>query len=126
MMKKGQHNWVDGCLDTNGDGHLTPEDGTIELVKKMTSAEKIAHWTKVFKHAGDRGIEVALFHWNVNVHGAKGHYGIEADQTNPKTIAYLRADVKELVLTYPAITTIGVCAGETDNEEPKVRSREQC
>jgi hypothetical protein len=119
MMKKGQHNWVDGCLDTNGDGHLTMEDGTIELVKKMTSDEKIAHWTKVFKHAGDRGIEVALFHWNVNVHGAKGHYGIEADQTNPKTIAYLREAVKELVLTYPAITTIGVCAGETDDEELK-------
>lgn len=119
MMKKGQHNWVDGCLDTNGDGHLTPEDGTIELVKKMTIDEKIAHWTKVFKHAGDRGIQVTLFHWNVNVHGAKGHYGIEADQTNPKTIAYMRAAVKELVLTYPAITAIGVAAGETDDEELK-------
>lgn len=117
MRKQGHYDWVDGCLDTNGDGHLTMEDGTIELVRKMTIDEKIAHWTKVFKHAGDRGIEVALFHWNVNVHGAKDLYGIEADQTNPNTIAYLRAAVKELLLTYPAITTIGVAAGETDDDE---------
>ncbi|MFC1652217.1 hypothetical protein ACFL3F_00715 [Planctomycetota bacterium] len=117
MMK--DHQWHDGCLDTNGDGKASPEDGTIELVRKMTIDEKIAHWKKVFKHAGDRGIQVTLFHWNVHMHGAKGKYGIEADQTNPNTIKYLRAAVKELVLSYPSITAIGVAAGECDDETLK-------
>lgn len=117
MMK--DHQWHEGCLDTNGDGKASPEDGTIELVRKMTIDEKIAHWKRVFKHAGDRGIQVTLFHWNVHMHGAKGKYGIEADQTNPHTIEYLRTAVKELVLNYPSITAIGVAAGECDDESLK-------
>lgn len=117
MMK--DHEWHDGVLDTNGDGHASPEDGTIELVKEMTIDDKIAHWKRVFKHAGDRGIQVTLFHWNVHMHGAKGKYGIEADQTNPQTIKYLRTAVKELVLSYPSITAIGVAAGECDDESLK-------
>ena len=82
----------------------------------MTIEEKIAHWKKVFQHAGDRGIQITLFHWNVFTYGATGKHGITTDQTDPDTIAYLRAAVKELVLNYPSITAIGVAAGENDNK----------
>jgi hypothetical protein len=47
-------------LDANGDGDVTPEDGTMTLVKRMTIAEKTAHWQQVFQHAEDRGIEIYL------------------------------------------------------------------
>lgn len=104
-------------LDANGDGEVTPEDGTMTLVKTMTMDEKIAHWKKVFQHAGDRGIEVQLFHWTVYVNGSEGKYGITPDQTNPKTIDYIRASVKEALLTYPQIKAIGVTSGEDDRRE---------
>ena len=111
--------WEDGDLDSNKDGIVDTNDDTLELVRKMTIDEKIAHWQKVFQHAGDRGIEITMFHWNVFTYGATGKHGITADQTNPATIAYLRAAVKELVLNYPSITAIGVAAGENDNERLK-------
>lgn len=104
-------------LDANGDGDVTVEDGTMALVKKMTIDEKIAHWIKVFQYAEDRGIEVYLFHWDVYVNSAEGKYGITADQTNPKTIAYVRASVKETLLTYPQIRGIGITSGEDDRRE---------
>jgi len=104
-------------LDANRDGDVTPEDGTITLVKKMTIEEKTAHWKKVFEYAEDRGIDIYLFHWDVYVNSAEGKYGITPDQTNPKTIAYVRACVKEALLTYPQIKGIGVCSGEDDRRE---------
>ena len=104
-------------LDANGDGDVTPEDGTMTRVKKMTIDEKIAHWKKVFQYAEDRGIEIYLFHWTVYVNQAEGKYGITADQTNPQTIAYVRACIKEALLTYPQIKGIGVTSGEDDRRE---------
>ena len=104
-------------LDANGDGDVTPADGTMTLVKKMTIAAKIAHWKKVFQYAEDRGIEIYLFHWDVYVNSAEGKYGITPDQTNPKTIAYVRASVKETLLTYPQIKGIGITSGEDDKRE---------
>ena len=108
--------WEEGYLDSNQDGVVDTNDDTLELVKRMTIEEKIAHWKKVFQHAGDRGIQITLFHWNVFTYGATGKHGITTDQTDPDTIAYLRAAVKELVLNYPSITAIGVAAGENDNK----------
>ncbi len=104
-------------MDKNHDGYLTVEDGTIELVKKITIDEKVEHWKKVFKHANDRGIDICLFSWTVFVGEAKGRYGITEDQSNPKTIEYVRACVKEALLTYPAIKGIGVTSGENDRRE---------
>ena len=69
---------------------------------------------------------ILLFHWDVYVNSAEGHYGITADQTNEKTIAYVRACVKETLLTYPQITGIGVTFGEDDRREldaPQTRPR---
>jgi len=104
-------------LDANKDGEVTPEDGTMTLVKKMTIDEKITHWKKVFQHAEDRGIEIYLFHWDIYVNSSEGKYGITPDQTNASTIAYVRASVKETLLTYPQIKGIGVTSGEDDRRE---------
>ena len=108
--------WEEGYLDSNQDGVVDTNDDTLELVKRMTIDEKISHWKKVFQHAGDRGIQITLFHWNVFTYGATGKHGITTEQTDPDTIAYLRAAVKEMVLNYPSITAIGVAAGENDNK----------
>ena len=86
--------------------------GVLEQVKKITIDEKIAHWQKVFNYAGDRGIEIYLFHWNVFTFGATGKHGITQEQTNPVTIDYLRKSVRQALLTYPQIKGIGVTAGE--------------
>lgn len=104
-------------LDANGDGEVTPEDGTMTLVKRMTVDEKLAHWKQVFQYAEDRGIDIYLFSWDVYVNSAEGKYGITPDQTNPNTIAYVRACVKETLLTYPQIKGIGITSGEDDRRE---------
>jgi hypothetical protein len=109
------------------DGILTPDHsnkfqdldfdkpGTIELVKKMSIEEKIAHWQRVFQYAEDRGIEIFLFHWNVFTFNATGKYGITQEQENPHTVEYLRKCVKQVLLTYPQITGIGLCVGENND-----------
>ncbi|OUW18224.1 MAG: hypothetical protein CBD18_03250, partial [Opitutales bacterium TMED158] len=104
-------------LDANKDGEVTPADGTMTLVKRMTIEEKIAHWQNVFQYAEDRGVDIFLFHWDIYVNGSEGKYGITPEQTNPKTIDYVRASVKELLLTYPQIKGIGVTSGEDDRRE---------
>jgi hypothetical protein len=86
------------------------------LGKKITIDEKIKYWQKVFQYAEDRGIEIMMVHWNVHLHGAVGKYGITNEQENPATIRYLRACARAMLLTYPQITGIGVCAGENDDK----------
>ena len=86
--------------------------GTLELVKKISIDEKIAHWQRVFNYAGDRGIEIYLFHWNVFTFGATGKHGITQKQDNPITIDYMRKSIRQALLTYPQIAGIGVTAGE--------------
>lgn len=88
---------------------------TLKLGKKISIDEKIQYWQKVFQYAQDRGIEIMMVHWNVHMHGAAGKYGITNEQDNPTTIKYLRACVRQMLLTYPQITGIGVCAGENDD-----------
>ncbi|MFC1653141.1 hypothetical protein ACFL3F_05425, partial [Planctomycetota bacterium] len=53
---------------------------------------------------------------NVFTYGATGKYGITPEQENPKTIEYLRKCIRQMLLTYPQITAVGVCAGENDDE----------
>ncbi len=84
----------------------------LKVVKRMTIDEKINFWRRVMQHARDRGIDVYFITWNVIVNAAEGKHGITAEQDNPKTIAYLRECVRELILTYPLLAGIGVTAGE--------------
>lgn len=90
--------------------------GTMNFVKKMSIDEKIDFWQKVFNYAADRGIEIFMVNWNVFTYNATGKYGITPEQENPATIEYLRKCVSQLLLTYPQITALGVCAGENDDE----------
>lgn len=90
-------------------------EGDLGLGKKISIDEKVEYWQQVFQYAQDRGIEIIMVHWNVHMHGAAGKYGITNEQDNPTTIEYIRACVRQMLLTYPQITGIGVCAGENDD-----------
>ena len=90
-------------------------EGALSLGKKISIDAKIKYWQQVFQYAADRGIEIMMVHWNVHMHGAAGQYGITNAQDNPATIKYIRACVREMLLTYPQITGLGVCAGENDD-----------
>jgi hypothetical protein len=127
--------WEQGMLDTNEDlgyrkdGDKILGDGFIDLDKLErvdgkdgipafdTIAAKVDHWKSVFKHAADRGISISIMHWNVYAHGAKGVDGIDESQDDAEFTRYLRHAVKQLILTYPQIETVGVAAGENDNED---------
>lgn len=117
LLKPRQPRDLFKSFDTDKNGAIEPQDGTIELVMKLSMDDKITHWKRVFQHAADRGIEIYLFSWNVFTHGATGKHGITQDQTNPKTIEYMRTLVREVLLTYPQISGVGVCSGENDREE---------
>lgn len=84
----------------------------LKVVRRMTIDEKIAFWRRVMRHARNRGIEVYFITWNVLTNGTQGKYGITNEQDNPRTIDYLRECTRELILTYPDLTGIGVTAGE--------------
>jgi len=84
----------------------------LKVVKRMTIEEKIDFWRRVMRHARQRGIEVYFITWNVLTNGTQGKYGITDEQDNPRTIDYLRECTRELILTYPDLTGIGVTAGE--------------
>jgi hypothetical protein len=82
------------------------------VVKKMTIDEKIKFWQKVMQYGKDRGIAFQWYTWNIFTHGTEGKYGIDDKQTNEKAIAYFRASVRELALTYPLLQGVGITAGE--------------
>lgn len=84
----------------------------LEIVRHLSIDDKIRFWRDVMQYAADRAIEVYWFTWNIFTFGATGKYGITPAQDNPATIAYFRASVRELVLTYPLLAGIGITAGE--------------
>jgi len=84
----------------------------LKVVKRMSIEEKIEFWRRVMRHARNRGIEIYFITWNVLTNGTQGKYGITDEQDNPRTIEYLRECTRELILTYPDLTGIGVTAGE--------------
>jgi hypothetical protein len=88
----------------------------LETVKTMSIGDKIRFWRDVMQYAKDRGIQVYVITWNIFTFGAEGKYGITKDQTNPKTIDYFRASVREMVRTYPLLAGIGITAGEQMEE----------
>ena len=110
------------------------------VLKPMTIEEKIAFWQRVMRYAKDRGIDVYFITWNIwmnslapagwyrsqeNLKGEAGLYGINNDQTNPRTIAYLRACVKEFILTYPDLAGIGFTPGENMQDRDDEFDREK-
>ncbi|MDZ7637007.1 MAG: hypothetical protein U5J83_01915 [Bryobacterales bacterium] len=97
----------------NGDDMVRPAMlERLETVRHIGIDEKIAFWRDVMQYAKDRAIEVYWFTWNIFAFGAEGKYGITPEQDNPATIAYFRASVRELVLTYPLLAGIGITSGE--------------
>jgi len=88
-----------------------------EVVKKITIDEKIRFWKEVMEYAHNRGIEVYIFTWNIFTHAEMGKYGITPDRNNDTTIAYFRASVREMILTYPYLAGIGITAGENMHEK---------
>ena len=95
------------------------------VLKTMTMDEKIAFWRKVMAHAKDRGIEMYFITWNVQLDGAVGKYGITPAPNNTKTVAYLRASVRELFTTYPDLAGIGTTAGEVMRAFPNNVAKEK-
>jgi hypothetical protein len=96
-----------------------------EVVKKITIDEKIAFWKKVMEYAHSRGIEVYWFTWNIFTYGIEGKYGIDDRQDNDTTIAYYRAAVRQMLLTYPDLDGIGITAGENMQGKNSRYSNEQ-
>ena len=91
-----------------------------EVVRKMTIDEKIAFWRVVMQMAADRGIDIYIFTWNVFTYGVEGKHGIDDNMSNPTTVSYTRASVRELVKTYPLLKGIGITAGENMPTTPGV------
>jgi hypothetical protein len=113
-------------FDLSGTGLLTPEMlKDYEIVKKISINEKISFWKKVMEYAHSRGIEVYWFTWNIFTYGIDGKYGIDDRQDNDTTIAYFRAAVREMVLTYPDLDGIGITAGENMEGEKSKYDNEQ-
>jgi len=123
-----------------GSGISKDVQDNLIVLKKMTIDEKIQFWRDVMKYAKERGVEVYFITWNIwmnsiappgwyreqaNLKGTEGKYGINNDQTNPKTIAYLREAVKEFILTYPDLAGIGVTAGENMEDRTDEFDREK-
>jgi hypothetical protein len=95
-----------------------------EVIRKITIGQKIAFWRDVMRMAADRGIEIYIFTWNVFTYGVQGKYGIDDRMSNPATVSYMRASVRELVKTYPLLKGLGITAGENMPTTPGV-SKEQ-
>jgi hypothetical protein len=117
---------LDDNFSHNGLGFITPEMlKDHEIVKKISIDEKIAFWKRVMEYAHNRGIEVYWFTWNIFTYGVEGEYGIDNRQDNDTTIAYFRAAVREMVLTYPGLDGIGITAGENMQGTRSKYSNEQ-
>ena len=96
----------------------------VEPALSLSMEEKIEYWRSVLRRAADRSIDVYLITWNVCVDGTARKYGITAAQDNETTIEYLRASVRELVLTYPELSGIGTTAGEAMEDRDDEFDRE--
>jgi len=114
----------------------------LRVVKKMTIEEKIDFWRRVMRYARGRGIEVYFITWNVCLNSvappgglrrgsgpqaaaAGGKYGVTESMTNPESVKYLRASVRDFILTYPDLAGIGVTAGEHMPKEEGAAAKEK-
>jgi hypothetical protein len=117
---------MDDTYSHSGSDMVRPELlAHTEVVKRMSIDEKIGFWRDMMQYAADRGIEVYVFTWNLFTFGATGKHGVTTDQTNPKTIDYFRASVREMVLTYPLLAGFGITAGEQMTDRKDEFSKEK-
>lgn len=115
----------------------------LRVVKNITIDEKISFWQEVMAYAKNRGIKIYFITWNINLNSVAppaktryfaqkqlmgnitGKYGINNDQNNENAIAYLRACVKEFILTYPDLAGIGVTPSENMEDREDEFDREK-
>ncbi len=117
---------VDDSFSHSGSDMVRPEMlRDVEVVKTISIDQKIQFWREVMRLARDRGIDVYWFTWNIFTFGADGKHGITQSQTNPKTIEYFRASVREMALTYPLLAGIGITAGEQMENRQDAFSKEK-
>ncbi len=117
-----------GLESSSGSGLnlVTPEMlKNYEVVKEITIDEKIKFWRQVMEYSHNLGIELVWFTWNIFTYGIEGKYGIDDSQDNENTIKYYRSAVRELVLTYPHLSGIGVTAGENMPSKNSKYSKEE-
>ncbi|NWF85832.1 MAG: carbohydrate-binding family 6 protein [Bryobacteraceae bacterium] len=116
----------DDTYTHSGSDMFRPElMNSVEVVRKMTIGQKIRFWRDVMQYAHDRGIAVYWFTWNIFTFGADGKHGITQSQTNPRTIEYFRASVREMVLTYPRLAGFGITSGEQMENRTGEHSKEK-
>ncbi|WP_158968954.1 hypothetical protein [Paraglaciecola sp. L3A3] len=84
----------------------------LQKVKSISIEQKITFWRKVMAYAKSRGIDIHLITWSIYTNGIQGQHGIDEQIDNPKTVAFFREAVKELILTYPDLKGVGITAGE--------------
>lgn len=117
---------MDDTYTHSGSDMFRPElMNKVEVVRKLTISEKISFWRNVMQYASDRGIAVYWFTWNIFTFGADGKHGITQSQTNPRTMEYFRASVREMVLTYPLLAGLGITTGEQMEERKDEFSKEK-
>ena len=117
---------MDDSYSHSGSDMVRPELlAHTEVIKRMSIDDKVHFWRDVMQYAADRGIDVYWFTWNLFTFGATGKHGITTDQTNPTTIDYFRASVREMVLTYPLLAGFGITAGEQMQDRKDEFSKEK-
>ncbi|MEQ9289502.1 MAG: carbohydrate-binding family 6 protein [Cyclobacteriaceae bacterium] len=83
-----------------------------EVIKQITIEEKIEYWQRVMSYAKDRNVDIFLMVWNIFDWGIDEKYGITEKPENPVTRDYFRKSVKQMLLTYPDLSGIGLTVGE--------------
>ena len=118
-----------------GTGFYDPDDNgaaaDVEVLKKLTPAQKTDFWNHVLDLADERGISVYIFTWNIHTDGTEGNsYGIVDDaassatkQASGSTKNYFRASVRALLTAMPKLSGFGVTGGEqmTGDSRAKVQ-----
>jgi hypothetical protein len=103
----------DEHYNTNGWGFCSPEIlANPDTLIKISIEEKIEFWTRVMAYGKSRNVDFYVITWNIFVHGAKDKYGITDKIDNPITRDYFRKSVKQMFVTYPDLTGIGLTTGE--------------
>lgn len=98
---------------TRATGFDAPEIvNNYEVVKKISIDEKIKFWRAVMQYGKERNIDFYIVTWNIYTCGANGKYGITDDIHNLVTKDYFRKSIKQLFLTYPLLSGIGLTTGE--------------
>ena len=83
-----------------------------EVIKRITIQEKIEFWRNVMRYARERNVKIYLMTWNIFDWGIEGKYGIDIRAENKVTRDYYRQSVKQFLLTYPDLASIGLTVGE--------------